>query len=651
MANLSRREFFTKTATLGALGYSMAIYAPIEAEAKGVSSKYYSSKKINSGVKNESALYSSKIIKCDVLVAGGGLAGVCAAISAARNGAKVVLVQNRSRLGGNSSSEIRMHPLGVFPEKTGWREGGIMEELRIENSIRNVGNSWEQWDLLLYDKCVSEPNITLLLDTTLCATEVSGKLVKKAFARCDLSRTLYEIIAKTFIDCTGDCSLAMESGAEVMSGREGSKKYGESLADFDKIGTHQGSSIMLTTKVCDRPVAFKAPAWVRKMSEKDFKFRRPRGKNLDYGFWWIELGGDADAIADNEKLRFELLRVVLGVWDYIKNSGKYPEADNRALDFVGMLPGRRDTFRIVGRSILTQHDIEKCGSHFTDAVCVGGWSLDDHPAEGFNASDRHPCQQIRKTFAYNIPFSILCSKDFDNLMMAGRNVSCSHVAFTSTRVMATCAVMGQAVGTASALGISEGKTIAEISQDKDLITKLQQILLRDDQTILGLKNTDLRDIAPRAKISASASSANSHPTNVVSGIDFDSAKSLTNSWQAKISTKPEIKFEWDLPQKVSQVRIKSFTGAFRLSMSEETYVVAQMKRNMPNGMPPEMICDFDIVGVIPSGEDKLLASVRGNVGRLCVCKFSQELLKEVRIKFLSTYGSDFVQIQEIRIEA
>ncbi len=621
MKVISRREFFEKTATLGALGYSMAVYAPIEAKTMGVSSKYYRAKKSNVGLKNELALFSSKCVECDVVVAGGGLAGVCAAISAARNGAKVVLVQNRSRLGGNSSSEIRMHPLGVFPEKTGWREGGIMEELRLENSIRNAGNSWEQWDLLLYDKCVSEPNITLLLDTTLCATEVSGKFIKKAFARCDLSRTIYEIVAKTFIDCTGDCRLAMESGAEVMSGREGSKKYGENLADFDKIGTHQGSSIMFTTKVCNRPVAYKAPVWARKMSEKDFQFRRPNGANLDYGFWWIELGGNADAIADNEKLRFELLRVVLGVWDYIKNSGKYPEADNRALDFVGMLPGRRDTFRIVGKSILTQHDIEKNGAHFSDAVCVGGWSLDDHPAGGFDASERRPCQQTRKTFAYNIPFSILCSKDFDNLMMAGRNVSCSHVAFTSTRVMATCAVMGQAVGTAAALGVLKGENVSDIVQNEELIKNLQQNLLRDDQTILGLKNTDLRDIAPRAKITASSTSVASSPENVVSGVDFDSVKSVKNSWRAEISTKPEIKFKWETSQKVSQVRIKCFTGAFRLSMSEETYVVAQMKRNMPNGVPPEMIRDFDVIGVTPSGKDKLLASVRENVGRLCVCKF------------------------------
>ncbi|MBO5255252.1 MAG: FAD-dependent oxidoreductase, partial [Opitutales bacterium] len=274
-----------------------------------------------------------------------------------------------------------------------------------------------------------------------------------------------------------------------------------------------------------------------------------------------------------------------------------------------------------------------------------------HPAAGFNASDRRPCKQTRRTFSYNIPFSILCSKDFDNLMMAGRNVSCSHVAFTSTRVMATCAVMGQAVGTAAAMGIAKNVTPSQIADDKKMIYQLQQNLLRDDQTILGVKNTDMKDIAPRAKITASSTSGESVPANVVSGFDVDSVKSLANSWQAEITTKPVIKFEWESPQSVSQVRIKCFTGAYRYTMTEETTVCKQMKHNMPDGIPPEMICDFDVIGVMPNGKDKLLKSVRGNVGRLCVCKFSKELVKATRVRFLSTYGSEFVQIQEVRIEA
>lgn len=136
----------------------------------------------------------------------------------------------------------------------------------------------------------------------------------------------------------------MEAGAELMAGREGSEKYGEPLADTYEKGKFLCSSIMFTSKDCGRPVAFKAPAWAKKISAEDLKLRDPAKWGFDYGYWFISHGGMADTIRDNEVIRFELLSIVLGVWDYIKNSGKYPEAANRAIDFVGMIPGKRDSY-------------------------------------------------------------------------------------------------------------------------------------------------------------------------------------------------------------------------------------------------------------------------------------------------------------------
>src|SRR5205085_908676 len=154
-------------------------------------------------------------LNCDVLVAGGGLAGVLAAVSAARHGAKVVLVQDRSRLGGNSSSEIKMHVVGSNNHKgrPGWREGGLLEELRLDDAANNPQRCWELWDLLLYEKLVSEPNITLILDTTVCAAEVKDSRIRRALARCDKSEHLYRITAKLFADCSGDSRMALEAGA------------------------------------------------------------------------------------------------------------------------------------------------------------------------------------------------------------------------------------------------------------------------------------------------------------------------------------------------------------------------------------------------------------------------------------------------------
>src|SRR4029077_5109174 len=137
-------------------------------------------------------------LECDVLVAGGGPAGVCAALAAARRGARVVLVQDRSRLGGNSSSEVKMHVVGAnnHTGRPGWREGGIIEELRLDDAANNPQRSWEMWDLLLYDKLVSEPNVTLLLDTTVYAAEAKSGSVVRAMARCDRTEHLYRVKAK-----------------------------------------------------------------------------------------------------------------------------------------------------------------------------------------------------------------------------------------------------------------------------------------------------------------------------------------------------------------------------------------------------------------------------------------------------------------------
>src|SRR4029077_9794920 len=149
----------------------------------------------------------------DVLVAGGGLAGVCAAIAAARQGSRVVLVQDRSRLGGNSSSEVKMHVVGANQHtgRPGWRESGLIEEFRLDDAVNNPQRSWELWDLLLYDKVVSEPNLTLLVDTVLFAADTKDNRSQNAYARCDKTELLYKITAGLYLDCTGDCRLGLEA--------------------------------------------------------------------------------------------------------------------------------------------------------------------------------------------------------------------------------------------------------------------------------------------------------------------------------------------------------------------------------------------------------------------------------------------------------
>ena len=656
-----RRGFLGAAAASVFTGYSMIVKAPqvlAEETVKKLSNASGAASGVSSGAasgaegsKPQIPFFTPsmafKSLDCDVLVAGGGLSGICAAISAARKGMKVIIVQDRSRLGGNASSEIRMHPLGVPSRKVGWREGGLIEELKLENAARNPQLSWEVWDLILFDKCVSEPNIKLILDTSVCGAECENSEIKAVYARSDATQTAYKIAAKIYVDATGDARLGIEAGAEYMSGRDGSKKYGESLADYDEVGTRQGSSLMMTSRLYDRPMPFVAPKWAKKITPEQLKYRQPRKNELAYGYWWIELGGVYDAIKDAEMLRFELLSIVMGVWDYVKNSGKYPAAANRALDFVGMLPGRRETYRLAGGHVLTQHDIEGGWKKFSDAVAVGGWTMDDHPAKGFYASERKPCRQHPSGDFYNIPFGSLYSKNIKNLMMPGRNASCSHVAFTSTRVMCTCAAMGQAVGTAAAMCVELGKFPSEIRADAGLVKKLQQTLLRDDQTIIGLKNEDEADLARGALVSASGSTDGSLPQNILSGVCIDARGENKNRWVADAKSKPWIQLDWTSPRKISRVRIKFESGFETLTMTGSEGIVAGMVK----GPQPKLVKDYKLTAVLFDNSEVTLADVKGNYQKLVEHAFAPVNAKSVRLSISETNGAPKAYVNEIRVEA
>ena len=389
-------------------------------------------------------------------MAGGGMAGVCAALAAARHGAKVVLAQDRSRLGGNASSEVKMHVVGADCSggRPGWREGGLIEELRLDDAAHNPQRSWELWDLLLYDKLKREPNVTLLLDSPLFAAETRDDAIQRVLVRCDKTEHLYRIRAPLYIDCTGDSRLALEAGAEQRWGREAQSEFNESLARAAADRQTLGSSLLFTARDYGRPVPFTPPPWARKVTKAQLQFRSVR--SWEYGYWWIEWGGQLDTIRDNERIRFELLAIVLGVWDYIKNSGDKPDSAHWGMDWVGMIPGKRESRRVVGDHLLTQHDLEGKTPAFADAVAMGGWPLDDHPPSGFDQPEERPARQIQTAAPYNIPLRSLYSRNIRNLLMAGRNISASHVAFTSTRVMATCAVVGQAAGTAAVHAFFQG---------------------------------------------------------------------------------------------------------------------------------------------------------------------------------------------------
>lgn len=582
-------------------------------------------------------------LEADVVVAGGGMAGVCAAVAAARNGAKVILVQDRSRLGGNSSSEVKMHIVGadMHTGRPGWRESGLIEEFRLDDAVNNPQRSFELWDLLLYDKVVSEPKITLLLDSVLFAAVTTNGSIEQVLVRNDKTEHLYRIKAKIYCDATGDSRLALEAGAELHTGREARNEFNESLAPEKADRQTLPPSILFTSRQYPQPMPFRPPKWARKVSKEQLRFRKL--VSWEYGYWWIEWGGQISPIHDNDRIRFELLAIVMGVWDYIKNSGDHPSSANWAMDWVGMIPGKRGSRRIAGDHMLTQHDL-MAGGDFEDAVAIGGWPMDDHPPSGFDSFDTPASTVVATPDVYNIPLRSLYSKNVGNLMMAGRNISASHVAFTSTRVMATCSVIGQAVGTAAALCSQYGMLPRQLCERENKVWELQQTLLRDDQTIRGLRNQDPQDLARRARITASAERDHAQAAFVINGYVRDIPNQELNHWAGKMGPDGAwIELAWDQPQRIREIQITFDTGFHRqltLSAHDST------NRGVIRAPQPETVRDY----TISAGPLKLV-SVKGNHQRLNRHYVEPIETRAIRIHLTATNGDEYARIFEVRCYA
>lgn len=588
-------------------------------------------------------------LETDFVVIGGGMAGVCAALAAARNGCRVVLVQDRSVLGGNASSEIKMHIVGAdcHGSRPGARESGIIEELRLEDAVRNAYRCYPQWDLLLYEKVKAEPLITLLLDTTFlaCTQDPTDSAIRSVTVLRNATDDVFEIRAAYFADCSGDSRLGAEAGAEFHMGREDQATYGESLAP--KVSDRQtlGSSILLTGKRHDTPQPFHSPSWVRAFTKDDLKHRPIH--SYEYGYWWFEWGGQLDTIKDNEVIRHELLRIAMGIWDYVKNSGNHPDAANWTLDWVGALPGKRESRRLLGPHILTQADVEE-GRIFSDAVAYGGWAIDLHPPSGVDARDEPPFTPTHINQLYTIPLRSLFSRNVPNLLFAGRNLSASHVAFASTRVMATCAAAGQAVGTAVAVARNHASALAPLSTGP-LLEQIQQTLLKDDAFLPTFKNTDPTDLARASTaIVASSEAPGSPATAVIDGIsrslDFDRlgpwADRQTHRWES-LSLPAWVELVLPDQAAVREVHLTFDTGFERELMLSSSDHMTQSIIRSPQ---PETARHYRILI-----DGKVVVEETGNFLRKRVHGFGSAIpAKTLRIEILATHGLPVARLFEVR---
>lgn len=614
----------------------------------------------------------SKQMAFDVIVVGGGMTGMCAAIASARHGAKTALIQDRPVFGGNASSEIRMHICGASSNmmKKDAEETGILREILLENRLVNDYYNFSIWDRVLHSAIRNQDNLTMFLNTTMTDADVDGKTITAIHCYQLTTEIHWTLTAPIFCDCTGNGTLGYIAGAPYRTGSEGKAEFGEPHAPAEPNNERMGNTLLFKAVNRGKPVTFIPPKDAYTFTEDQLRYRKhadligedgeklaekadPLLDNMDeatrslvtdsycvdYGYWWIELTGDkADIIEEYDDLRDELIKCVYGVWDHIKNGGNHG-AQNYDLEWVGMLPGMRESRRMEGEYMLTENDLI-ANRVFPDAVAYGGWESDNHVAHGLLDFDRMPSEIFAFKGLYTIPYRCYVAKNMDNLFISGRSMSASKLAMASSRVMGTCAVGGQAVGTAAALCKKYGCTPSQVS---DHIFELQQTLLKDDCYIPGYRNEDPADLARTASVHASSEK---HPAaNVVNGV-ARTVDDNENCWQSDgIRPGGEIltlKLASAAP--VSQVRLTfdpNLNHCIKLTMSSVRIAEQGF------GVPKELVRDYD-VRLKKDGSVVAEKSVRGNHQRLNVLDFPPCACDEIEIHVLSTNGLEDVRIYEVR---
>ena len=392
----------------------------------------------------------------DFVVVGGGIAGECAAISAARLGLKVALIQDRYVLGGNNSSEIRVGLGGRINLPPYGSLGYIVNEIGPERG-GNARGAHNYEDDRKMRVLLEEKNITLFLGYSVVSCEKEGKAIKAVNAMEVTEQKLIRVSGKMFSDCTGDASLAVMAGAETLSGRESRSSFGESLAPETADDLHMGGSIEWYCEDHNVPCSYPDSLdWGLELDETTIE-------PVHRANWYWECGMHYDPIGEAEKMRDYGMYVAYSTFSYCKNRYSAKEDwECTHLIWVSHVIGKRESRRIVGDHILTQNDILR-KIPYEDASASVSWNIDQHFPRKDNAavypgdewlSEGH----LTPVTPYGIPYRCFYSKDLSNLFMAGRDISVTHVALGSTRVMRTCGMIGEVVGMAASICVAEGTT-------------------------------------------------------------------------------------------------------------------------------------------------------------------------------------------------
>ncbi len=580
----------------------------------------------------------------DFVVVGGGISGICTAIAAAREGMRTALIQDRSVLGGNSSSEMRVH-LNGGGRGIGFQnaiESGIVLELLLANKKANPQHSFYAYDTVLWEKVNFQENLTLFLNTSVSKVEMDGKKISKIHGYQMNTEKQIVFNAPYFSDNTGDGTIAYLAGADYSIGHEARGEYNESLAPEEANDYVMGSSVSFSTKNMGEPSPFTRPSWAYEYTKEMLGKRAI--VELTHGYWWIELDG---TIEESQDIKDELMKYVYGVWDYIKNSGDYPESENLALDWISSIAGKRESRRILGDYVLNQNDIDEA-KRFSHTIAYGGWTMDDHTPGGIktlNPMDEGTIWHEVKDI-YTIPYECIYSRNVDNLYIGGRCFSASHMALSSARVMATGGILGQAAGTAVAIAHREKIMPRDVVKH---IEELQQTLIQNDCYLPGISTKDEKELITNQPCQVSASSHTEK--GAPSQINSDYARRVgeeEHGWISKDipSTGAVLEAKFEKPVDVSEIVLRFDPNFSRVIFPTQSL---RVKGKQEKTLPSVLVKDYEII-FEKEGKVQQKIEVSDNFQRVNKHKLSDKISCDTaKLVVKSTYGDTSARVFDFRL--
>ena len=395
------------------------------------------------------ALSSTKIksVKCDFVVVGGGISGMCAAVAAARLGSKVVLINDRPLWGGSNSSETRVHLGGHIEMEPYPNLGNMIKEFgptRGGNARPAEYYEDEKKQAFLE----AEKNLTLYPSYRAYAVDKSGDKITAIYAEHIETGERVRFIAPIYSDCTGDGTIGYLAGADYAMGREARSEYNEPSAPEQGDKMTMGSSVQWYS--VEEPAESDFPVF-----EYGLNFNEESCQRVTMGEWTWETGMNYNQCDEFERIRDYGLMVVYSNWSFLKNRLDDEQYKNRKLGWVAYIAGKRESRRLLGDHVLTENDLIN-EVVYSDASFTTTWSIDLHYPDPQNSA-HFPSAEFKsicvhgKTNPYAVPYRCLYSRNVNNLFMAGRDISVTHIGLGTVRVMRTCGMMGEVVGMAASL--------------------------------------------------------------------------------------------------------------------------------------------------------------------------------------------------------